>query len=136
MNHKNQKESCILLTNWHFHPSLIARFPFHHGWNARSDVERGSHRVFGKIRIAQVKIRVNSAVPAQNGRVLNPWGLLPLPLTLPLSLPNRRWREWATPNLMLVAPIAEAPLYRLTLSGEMPDFLEALQVTSGRVLGY
>ena len=56
-----------------FQPGLIARSPFCHGRNGRSDVERGSLRVFGKTRFGQVEIRSNSAVPDRNGRVLNPW---------------------------------------------------------------
>ena len=66
-----QKESNFLSTNCP-HPGPVARSPFHHGWNGRSDVERGSHRVFGKTRIGQVKIRANSAVPERKDRVLNP----------------------------------------------------------------
>jgi len=36
-------------------------------------VTRSSHRIFAPTRNGEAKIRVNSAVPARNGRVLNPW---------------------------------------------------------------
>ena len=65
---------CLSPPNCPLRPGLIVRSPFRYGWNGRSTVIRSALRVFAETRNAHVEIRVNSAVPGRNGRVLNPCG--------------------------------------------------------------